>query len=360
MLLFDPEEKSLLAFNAIVGVTVCTICEIGLEMTLVNDNDMIKFSCGVYHLRHFHKMDQDKASRELDWLVKYFLFTYIDPITIDQKFKEWKEKQSNYLMKSSSLPLAIEGIKIEEGIECLLCENDSSKAESFFTNTLFQNKNMRRHINECHQDQSIQVIKSFPKVSIQQIYQRNSSPYFGVDISSLANQTILCVENVFNDLFPIVDTCNLETAGIVTNEENQACAGIEKRLNIADFIESIDATLFEKLTKPLPYHSLIKTTFEYIMIEIQKKGLQLGIGARKAIDDFRLITESSQKVYITSWISFLYVSINAHLMLACDDESFLKNQSIISCPILGTLHESLQSISNECDDQIFKNALVSA
>jgi hypothetical protein len=204
-------------------------------------------------------------------------------------------------------------------------------------------------------------------VSIQTLTAETHSPYFGVDVSSLVSQSILCVDNAFTDFFPIDNTSILDAAEMAMNEENQACAGIEKRLNIADFIQSIDPDLFENLTKPLPYNSLIKRTFEYIMSKVQEKGLQLGITARKAIDDFRLITESSQKLYITSWISFLSVSINAHLLLASSDQysdSFLQNQSIISCPLLGKLDESLQSIStlidkNECDDQIFINALVS-
>ena len=303
-LLFDPQEESLLVFNPSIGVTLCKVCEIGLEINYTKENDVIKLSCGVYHLRHYHKMDQDRASKEIDWLVKYLLLTYIDSITIEQQFTKWREIQSYYYIKSTLFPPAIEGIKIEEGIECQLCKNDSNKAQSFFTNTLFKNKNMRRHIKDFHPDQTIHVITNFPLVSIQQMYQRNVSSYFGVtrEKNSAKEQSL----SILNILFPKLPNSTALT--IEAQEIVLFTSGLEGKLKWTEKCLPLSkeiVLLFNQKDTFADEIRIIDTLVEQYLQWINECLDSFGINGVIEITISKL-SETSRSSYQTEWCRFLY------------------------------------------------------
>jgi hypothetical protein len=228
-LIYDPEGQSFIAFNTADFIAVCIKCECGLEIKYepdsVDEHLINQLSCGVYHFKNYH--GDCSNSIHFQWLAEYLMNYFNQDVqSLYKGLTTWKESlHQKYLEYSNdTYPLAIEGINVIDGVQCLFCLEESNKR--FFLPTVSENRNIRKHLQSCHLGFNYQ--DAIKKVTIQQLYSRTTSLYFSV--ATKKSSLIQDIELLYQSLFPPI-TLQGQAAALENDSNLTYLSGLESKLH---------------------------------------------------------------------------------------------------------------------------------
>ena len=347
MLLYNPDQQSIIAYNQKYNLAICTLHQIGFQITSVEDEigNIVGFKYGSNHLKQHHFPEKDLQ----EWLSNYLVQQYHnDDILFHSKWDESLILCSQLATLVQPID-AIEGIEVVEGIECLLCTSPKkhfkllSKSSKESNRTLYLWIHYKNYHYEYCENNNMTIndlLLESKKIFLQSIH-NVTFPVLKPKIHSINDALVL-----FQSLYPNTTNCSSNHANCSNNSSNCSTNhdatldttnesmylinnGIESKYRFQEQCLELEIKypnhrndLLKKLEEPLAT-KLVDAIKQY-MKQCIKDIDDFGINGKRELENIRPLAAASIDRYLLIWNQFI-----SFICLAC------KNHEIYSCWLYG-------------------------
>jgi len=334
--LYDPDEQSIIAYNQKYNLAICTLHQIGFQITSVENElgDIVGFKYGINHLKQHHFAEKDRQG----WLSNYLVQKYQK----DENLFHFKWDESTILC--SQLPTldepidAIEGIEVVEGIECCLCTSPKKcfKLLSKFSKESNRTLYLWRHYKNCHNEyceinsksindlllESKQIfLQSIHNVTFSVVQPRAHS----IDDALLLFQSLYPTSTIISTNPSNCSTNHNATLDTINESIHLKNSGIESKYRFQEQCLELDTKypnhrkeLLKKLEDPLA--TMLVDAIKLYIKQCIKDIDDFGINGKRELENIRPLEAASIERYLLIWnqfFSFLCIACNNHATYSC-------------------------------------------